>query len=215
MTTWSTNFLYHCTKDLNEPVSPKGLRTIQSARFFLINGFSFPINSQLYQYIDKYGGAFGLARAEPTHLCDVKAARPCMMVLNAPFLKTIPHTDYDIKMRIQIEQIGQFMVGTPEYTAMGRSMQILRHIGSMICSGIRKPGKYTCRLYLIELEYIHSGQQQNESQRFPSQKNRSILILFFSWEGGHWRTQILQIQMLTMNFTWCSLSKITICVTLY
>ena len=89
---------------------------IQSARFVLINGFSFAINNQLYQYIDKYGGAFDLARAEPTHLSDVKV-----------------------------------------YTAMRRSMQILRRTGSMICSGIRKPGKYTCRFLLIELDDLHSG----------------------------------------------------------
>ena len=172
MTTWSTNFLYHCSKDLNELVSPKELRTIQSAWFVLINGFSFPINSQLYQYIDKYGGASGLARAKSTYLCDVKAARPCMSVLNALFLKPMQQTDNDIKMRIQIEQIGQFMVGTPDYTAMGRSMQILRHTGSMICSGIRKPGKYICRFLLMDddlhsdlLLYSDHTLRQNQSDR--------------------------------------------------
>ena len=83
MRTLSTNFLYHCSKDLNEPLLTNGTWTIQSARFVPINGFSFRINNQLYQYIDNYGGAFGLARAEPTYLHNVEAARPSMLVLNA------------------------------------------------------------------------------------------------------------------------------------
>ena len=121
-----------------EPLSPNGWRTIQSARFVLINGFSLRINNQLHQNIDKYYGALGLAWTEQTHLC-VEAARPSMLVVNALFLKSIPHIDYDIKMRIHLERIGQFMMGTPDYTAMGRSMQILRQTGLLICSRIRRP----------------------------------------------------------------------------
>ena len=179
------------------------------------------------------------------------------------------------------------MVGTPDFTAMERPIQILRQTAPMICSEIRRSGKYTCRFLFIEVDGLHSGlllysdytlrnnhqsdrsypkevvpeliqrpkydnvkssrypnkkstetlasslitktswkrfwnQRQIESKRIPKwilkipnkdslRKNRSILILFFSWEGGHWRMQILQIRMLKMNPTWWN----TICGTLY
>ena len=60
-------------------------------------------------------------------------------------------------MRIQIERIGQFMVGTPDFTAMERSIQILRRTGPMICSEIRGPEKYTCGFLFIDVDGLNSG----------------------------------------------------------
>ena len=157
MTTWSTNFLYHCSKDLNQQLLLNGMLRIQPARYILINGSSFRVTNPLYQFIDRYGGAFGLARGKPTHPCDDQATRPCLLILNALYSKRIPHIDFDCKMRLQIERNGQFMVGTPDITTLGRSMQVLKHMGPMICSGIRRVGRYTCRFLLIELDDLHSS----------------------------------------------------------
>ena len=157
MVTWSTNYLYHCSKDLNLQLLPNGMLQIPPSRFILINGTTFKITNPHYQFVDKFGGCFGLARAEPTHHCDDQIARPCLLVLNRLFAKEVPHIDANNKMKLTIERSGQFMVGRPDVTTLEKSLQVLKHVGPIICSGIRKAGRYTCRILLLELDALHSG----------------------------------------------------------